>query len=138
MTPSEQPRLLLRKAAQDLAVLDKLIDDAAIDDETLGYHAQQAAEKLIKALLAHGGHDYPRSHNIGLLLDLLESHGIPLPVRFEDVQALTPFGTVYRYDDLPLDDTPERHSWPPLLHALQAWVTAAIESDARPGVEPRP
>jgi hypothetical protein len=32
MTPSEQPRLLLRKAAQDLAVLDKLIDDAAIDD----------------------------------------------------------------------------------------------------------
>ena len=86
MTPSEQPRLLLRKAAQDLAVLDKLIDDAAIDDETLGYHAQQAAEKLIKALLAHGGHDYPRSHNIGLLLDLLESHDIPLPVRFEDVQ----------------------------------------------------
>ena len=48
MTPSEQPRLLLRKAAQDLAVFDKLIDDAAIDDETLGYHAQQAAEKLIR------------------------------------------------------------------------------------------
>jgi HEPN domain-containing protein len=93
MTPSEQPRLLLRKAAQDLDVRDKLIDDAAINDETLGYHAQQAAEKLIKALLAHGGHDYPRSPNIGLLLDHLESHGIPLPVRYEDVQALTPFGT---------------------------------------------
>jgi HEPN domain-containing protein len=55
MTPSEQPRLLLRKAAQDLAVLDKLIDDAAIDDETLGYHSQQAAEKLIKALIGPGG-----------------------------------------------------------------------------------
>ena len=134
MTPSEQPRLLLRKAAQDLAVLDKLIDDAAIDDETLGYHAQQAAEKLIKALLAHGGHDYPRSHNIGLLLDLLESHGIPLPVRFEDVQALTPFGTVYRYDDLPLEDTPERHSWPPLLHALYAFVEEAIAMGAGSGL----
>jgi HEPN domain-containing protein len=133
MTPSEQPRLLLRKAAQDLAVLDKLIDDAAIDDETLGYHAQQAAEKLIKALLAHGGHDYPRSHNIGLLLDLLESHGIPLPVRFEDVQALTPFGTVYRYDDLPLEDTHERHNWPPLLHALYAFVEEAIAMGAGSG-----
>jgi HEPN domain-containing protein len=87
MTPSEQPRLLLHKATQDLAVVNKLIDDPAIDDETLGYHAQQAAEKLIKALLAHGGHDYPRSHNIGLLLDLLESHGTRLPERFEDVQA---------------------------------------------------
>ena len=133
MTPSEQPRLLLRKAAQDLAVLDKLIDDAAIDDETLGYHAQQAAEKLIKALLAHGGHEYPRSHNIGLLLDLLESHGIPLPVRFEDVQELTPFGTVYRYDDLPLEDTPERNNWPPLLHALYGFVEEAIAMGAGSG-----
>ena len=95
MTRSDQAQLLQRKAAQDLAVLDRLLDDAAIDDETLGYHAQQAAEKLIKALLALHGHDYPRSHNIGLLLDLLESHGISMPGNFEDVQALTPFGTVY-------------------------------------------
>ena len=65
MTPSDpiQPRpqcqLLLRKAAQDKAVLDKLMDDPAIEDETLGYHAQQAAEKLLKALLAHSGHAFP-------------------------------------------------------------------------------
>jgi len=127
MTPSEQPRLLLHKATQDLAVVNKLIDDPAIDDETLGYHAQQAAEKLIKVLLAHGGHDYPRSHNIGLLLDLLESHGTRLPERFEDVQALTPFGTVYRYDNLPLDDTPDRNSWPSLLHALHTYVESVID-----------
>lgn len=75
MTRSDQARLLQRKASQDLAVLDKLLDDPAIDDETLGYHAQQAAEKLIKALLALHGHDYPRSHNIGLLLDA--SRAIP-------------------------------------------------------------
>ena len=102
MTPSDQAQLLLRKAAQDMAVLNKLIDDREISDETLGYHAQQAAEKLIKALLALEGHPYPRSHNIGLLLDLLQSHGIPLPERFDIVDALTPFGTVFCYDDLPL------------------------------------
>ena len=45
MTPSDQGLLLLRKAAQDLAVLEKLINDPEISDETLGYHAQQAAEK---------------------------------------------------------------------------------------------
>ena len=63
MIRSDQARLLQRKAARDLTVLDRLLDDAAIDDETLGYHAQQAAEKLIKALLALHGHDYSRSHN---------------------------------------------------------------------------
>jgi HEPN domain-containing protein len=138
MTRSDQARLLQRKASQDLTVLDRLLDDPAIDDETLGYHAQQAAEKLLKALLALHGHDFPRSHNIGLLLDLLASHGNPLPERFEALQTLTPFGTVFRYDDLPLEDTPDRRSWPPLLHDLQAHVTAVIEADGRPGAEPSP
>ena len=94
MIPSEQARRLLRKAAKDQAVLEKLLDDPAINDETLGYHAQQAAEKLLKALLAHGRHNYPRSHSIGLLLDLLVDHGHPLPEQLQGVEALAPFGTV--------------------------------------------
>ena len=125
MTRSEQACLLQRKASQDLAVLDKLLDDQTINDDTLGYHAQQAAEKLIKALLALYRHDYPRSHNIGLLLDLLISHGLPLPESFETLQSLTPFGSVFR-------------SWPPLLHGLQAYVTAAIEAESRLGEEASP
>lgn len=135
MTRFDQARLLQRKAAQDLAVIDRLLDDPTIDDETLGYHAQQAAEKLIKALLAVHGHPYPRSHNLGLLLDLLASHGISLPERFEAVQSLTPFGTVFRYDDLPLEDAPDRGSWPPLLHDLQSYLEAVIEAE---GLKPEP
>jgi HEPN domain-containing protein len=135
MTPSDQARLLLRKAAQDMAVLDKLIDDPAIEDETLGYHAQQAAEKLIKALLALHGQDYPRSHNIGLLLDLLSSQGIALPGEVEALEALTPFGTVFRYDDLPFDDAPDRHSWPPLLHSLLAEVQGLMDASGNAGPE---
>jgi hypothetical protein len=136
MTPSDpiQPRpqcqLLLRKAAQDKAVLDKLMDDPAIEDETLGYHAQQAAEKLLKALLAHGGHAYPRSHNIGLLLDLLAGHGVLLPERFQDLDALTPFGTVFRYDDLPLEDKPGRQGWTPLIDSLYRYVEGVITSSS--------
>jgi hypothetical protein len=131
--PQAQTQLLLRKAAQDKAVLDKLIDDPAIEDETLGYHAQQAAEKLLKALLVHGGYAYPRSHNIGLLLDLLAGHGLVLPERFQDLDALTPFGTVFRYDDIPLDDNPDRNNWPLLIDALYHFVDGVItiSSDQR-------
>ena len=137
MTPSDQVLLLPRKAAQDLAVLDKLINDPAIEDETLGYHAQQAAETLIKARLPLAGCDYPRSHNIGLLLDLLSSQGIALPGEVEALEALTPFGTVFRYDDLPFEDAPDRHSWPPLIHRLFADVQALIDASGKGAPEIR-
>ena len=137
MTPSDQVLLLPRKAAQDLAVLDKLIDDPAIEDETLGYHAQQAAEKLIKARLALAGCDYPRSHNIGLRLDLLSSQGIAVPGESEALEALTPFGTVFLYDNLPFNDAPDRHSWPPLIHWLFADVQALIDASGKDAPEIR-
>lgn len=127
MTPADQARLLLRKAAQDQAVLEKLIDDPAIEAATLGFHAQQAVEKLIKALLALGGHDYPRSHDLSLLLDLLASVGLQLPEEFLVVETLTPFATVYRYDDLPLEEAPDPRDWPQLLRALERHVSQAIE-----------
>jgi hypothetical protein len=40
---------------------------------------------------------------------------------------------VYRYDDLPLDDPSDRRNWPPLLHALYAFVAETIESGERLG-----
>ncbi len=86
---------------------------------------------MIKALLTLAGYDYPRSHNIGLLLDLLNSQNLALPRNYEALEALTPFGTVFRYDDLPFDDTPDRHSWPPLLHNLFADVQALIDTGGR-------
>ena len=133
MTRSDQARLLLRKASQDLAVLDKLIYEPSIDDETLGFHAQQAAEKALKPLLALAGCDYPRSHNIGLLLDLFTGQGIALPANTDALAALIPFGTVFRYDDLPFEDIPDRHSWPPLLHRLLAEVQGLIDAGGSPG-----
>ena len=43
--------LLLDKAAQDEYVLDKLLSDPDAPVEVFGFHAQQAAEKLLKAIL---------------------------------------------------------------------------------------
>lgn len=132
MPRTDQARLLLRKAAQDQAVLEKLIDDPVIEVDTLGFHAQQAAEKLLKALLATGGHDYPRSHDLGLLLDLVASVGLQLPEELLAVEALTLFASVYRYDDLPLEEAPDPRTWPALLRSLERQVTQAIEAAESP------
>jgi hypothetical protein len=42
----------MKKAAGDEAILARLIEDADIPDDALGFHAQQAVEKMIKAILA--------------------------------------------------------------------------------------
>lgn len=126
MTPSDQGLLLLRKAAQDLAVLEKLINDPEISDETLGYHAQQAAEKCLKALLASRKLDYPRSHSIGLLLDLLEAQGFVLPQEFQELELFTPFGTIFRYDELPLEEPQDRSRWPLLIKEPYAFAVLKV------------
>lgn len=132
MRPTDQARLLMRKASQDQAVLERLLGDPVFEAATLGFHAQQAAEKLLKALLAAGGHDYPRSHDLGLLLDLLASVGVQLPEELLAVEVLTSFATVYRYDDLPLEEAPDPSTWPPLLRSLERHVSRAIEAAETP------
>ena len=51
MMRPDRATVLFRKAAQDELVLERLLTDADVDDDTLGFHAQQAAEKRLKALL---------------------------------------------------------------------------------------
>jgi hypothetical protein len=55
MAGSDEARRLLAKAADDEYVLDRLLDDAAAPDSIVGFHAQQAAEKLLKAALFSAG-----------------------------------------------------------------------------------
>lgn len=132
MRAIEQAQLLQRKAAQDIAVLQKLINDPTINTETLGFHAQQAAEKLIKALLALGDHDYPRTRDLGLLLDLLAAVDVRIPEALLTVENLTPFATVFRYDDLPLEASIDRQEWLSLLLALEEFVSGAIAAVTDP------
>jgi HEPN domain-containing protein len=87
---------LLRKSADDRAVLDHALAPAI-----LGFHAQQACEKLLKALLTERGCEYPRTHDLAVLEQLLERHDGPLPALAVSLPLLTDYAVPYRYDDLP-------------------------------------
>jgi HEPN domain-containing protein len=91
--------LFLRKAAQDEALLDAVIESDKVSDEVIGFHCQQAAEKMLKALLSDLGAAFHKTHEPGALMDTLARSGAPLPGEFENLDVLTPFGAVYRYDD---------------------------------------
>jgi hypothetical protein len=83
--------LLVSKAEGDESILDKLLGDPDVPDDVLGFHAQQAIEKRLKAVLASRGIDFERTHSIGYLTALLEHHGIDLPERREQIEELTPW-----------------------------------------------
>ena len=100
----EYALVLLQKARDDLYVLERLATDADAPTWSLGFHAQQAAEKSLKAVLAAKSVDFPRTHNLALLLDLLSGQNLPLPPDFHDLPQLTPYGATLRYDIEPEGD----------------------------------
>ena len=92
--------ILLRKARQDEFAVEKLLPDPATSDEIIGFHAQQAAEKLLKAVLAYYAVPYPRIHDLTELIDLLQEKRISFPAELEEIDRLTPFATVFRCAEL--------------------------------------
>ncbi len=100
--PSPEARelalLLVRKAEGDEGLLDKLLDDPDVHDDILGFHAEQAVEKRLKAVLALHEIGYERTHSISYLTSLLEHHEIELPGGREQIEKLTPWAVAARYE----------------------------------------
>ncbi len=93
----EAVRKWVETAERDLIAAAQVLKlGAATPTDIVGFHAQQCVEKYLKALLTWHGLDFPKSHNLTLLLERL-------PVRFRpDMTAderlrLTEFATVTRY-----------------------------------------
>jgi hypothetical protein len=51
---------------------------------------------------------------------------VRIPEALLTVEILTPFATVFRYDDLPLEAAIDRQEWLPLLLALEEFVGGVI------------
>ena len=92
----------LRWAQADMTVAS-LIDDERIAPEIVAFHAQQAAEKVLKAMLVLRQVDFPRTHSIGALLALCEEAGFAGAQDLIDASSLTRYAVTTRY---PGDEEP--------------------------------
>jgi HEPN domain-containing protein len=64
----------------------------------VAYHAQQCAEKYLKAYLVCLGVDFPRTHNISTLLELCSDYA-QWPLTLRDAEELTDYAVATRYPD---------------------------------------
>lgn len=63
----------------------------------IAFHAQQAAEKYLKAFLVHRQIEFPKTHDMKELLILVARGNKALAARLEDAKTLTPFAADARY-----------------------------------------
>lgn len=96
--------ILLIKAAEDEAILAS----DGISDSILGFHAQQAVEKLVKALLSALATPFELTHNLDRLQIALNAAGETLPSTPLPLDELSDFAVIYRYDLLFQVATPDK------------------------------
>jgi len=65
--------------------------------DAAGFHLQQTVEKSLKAWLAFKSADYPKTHDLSLLLGLLEDRGESID-SFWSLLELNSFAVQFRYE----------------------------------------
>ncbi len=92
------------------------------------FHAQQCAEKALKALLLYREIAFPKTHTIEVLLDLLKTQGVSIPNGVDEAFELSEYAVQTRYPG----------EWEPVTKAearraieqaglVLAWVEAQLE-----------
>ena len=122
MIDLEEARKLLAVADHDLSALRGMADPLVFADEIAGFHAQQAAEKLLKAWLVLLGDSYPYTHNLARLLKLLQEKDIT-SANFRELNEYTAYAVQLRYEIYESESAPiDRQKAVERLEALRRQV----------------
>ncbi|MBI4041987.1 MAG: HEPN domain-containing protein [Deltaproteobacteria bacterium] len=95
--PPGAPEEWLRHAMNDLAFSQLGLRSEEEFLEQVCFHAQQAVEKSLKAVLLHKDISFPLTHDVEELVTLLRKHKIRLPTWAKGLAALTPYAVETRY-----------------------------------------
>ena len=99
----------LRRARSNLVLARmELPEDGLYED--LCFHAQQAAEKSLKAIYQHHGWTFRYVHDLEELLTGLSGHGVEIPDGIERCLDLTSYASEARYPGLYEPVTSAEHS----------------------------
>lgn len=95
--PTDVPLAWLQRARSDLQLGRAALSVKGVMPEDACFHAQQCAEKALKALLLHMGIAFTKTHAIEVLLDLLKSQGVSIPKGVDEAFELSEYAVQTRY-----------------------------------------
>ncbi len=114
------------RAEKDFRLAEHLVAEGCQYPEAIGFSCQQAAEKFLKAFLVLHQTGFPKTHNLGELLDLVAGIDPALAETLRELTALNPYGVEYRYPS----DFPE-------MMPSDAQAAFQLAQLARDGLMPR-
>jgi HEPN domain-containing protein len=125
---SETARILLIKAGEDATAVREFAGNPEIADSILGFHAQQAVEKWLKAVTAASGVQHSAIHDIDRLIEIVEGAGIAVPLDRDRLAVLTQYAVPLRYDELLDAESLEREVLVALVDEVAAWMVIQVGS----------
>jgi HEPN domain-containing protein len=97
----------LVKANNDLQAAKKLSEEQEIYGDVAIYHCHQSAEKAIKGFLILHNQNFPRTHDIRLLVQLAILINPSFDAYQDTSEILTPYATEFRYPSDVMEPTAE-------------------------------
>jgi len=120
----------LRRARSNLerARVGQISEEIVYED--LCFDCQQSAEKALKALLISLDKEFPWTHSIARLLELVSKAGIEIPAEVERVIDLTDYAVEARYpgEREPISEE-EYEEALKLAEVVFDWVSKTIKED---------
>ncbi len=119
----------LRKAAIDYQTFQLIDSHQKNLREAAAFHAQQAVEKWLKALLIYQDQQPPRSHDIEVLLELLRPYynEFEEPTWVRMAESLSDYGVDVRYVDEVNPRLPHEVDLAQVKQTLEAFKVIAKE-----------
>lgn len=90
----------LRMADRDIQAFNVLRGSPDVHLTIVCFHAQQAIEKSLKAILFTHQIEFRRTHNLADLAFQLRQHSIEVPLADDQLLRLNPFAVTFRYDEM--------------------------------------
>jgi len=125
---SEHAGRWIGKAKSDLLNADNNLAAQKVPYDTVCFHCQQAAEKLLKGLLVAHGCEYPITHNLFVILEKVLEFDPKAESLRETLALLNPYSVEVRYPGdawMPTpDDAKEARQ---AAQEVYEWVQARLE-----------
>jgi len=118
----------LRLADRDVKAFQVLKADPKIHLSTVCFHAQQAVEKCLKAVLILHGVPLHKTHNLKQLWAELVQINITPPINAEQLGSINPCAVTFRYDDTDIELL-SRDDAESMMDIIQRWAIKEVGNE---------